>query len=128
MGRRCWLFSRQAYFDGLGTGLIAWPGTRIDSALEQSGPINVFAYRELGQHFPCFCRERIGNVCPVPFLAHRSLNAREYIVNLKGVAVSSVCYYSSILNECSSFAVGSVTCISDLIWLAKLMYERGEPW
>lgn len=39
----------------------------------------------------------------VAFLAYGSLNAREYIVNLNGVAVSSVCYYTSVSNECSSF-------------------------
>ena len=64
----------------------------------------------------------------VAFLAYGSLNAREYIVNLNGVAVSSVCYNTSVSNECSSFALSSVTSIPDLIWLAKVMYDRGEPW
>ena len=54
----------------------------------------------------------------VAFLAYGSLNAREYIVNLN----------TSVPNECSSFALGSVTSIPDLIWLAKVMYDRGEPW
>jgi hypothetical protein len=64
----------------------------------------------------------------VAFLAYGSLNAREYIVNLNRVAVSSVCYYTSVPNECSSFTPGSITGIPDLIWLTKLMYDRGESW
>lgn len=61
----------------------------------------------------------------VAFLAYGFLNARESIVNLKGVAVSPVCYNTSVPNECS-FPLGSVTRISDLVWLTKLRYDRGE--
>lgn len=57
-----------------------------------------------------------------------ALSVREYIVNHNGGAMSSVCYNTSVSNECSSFALSSVTSIPDLIWLAKVMYDRGEPW
>src|SRR5215472_5156553 len=72
--------------------------------------------------------EIIGLSYQVAFQAYGSLNAREYIVNLIGVAVSSVCYYTSVPNECSSFTPGSVSGIPDLNWLATLMYDRGESW
>lgn len=45
---------------------------------------------------------------------------REYIVNLNGGAVSSVCYNASVSNECSSLALGSVT-----IWpVLGMLFQR----
>src|SRR5258708_37258991 len=38
-----------------------------------------------------------------------ALSVREYSVNHNGVAMSSVCYNTSVSNECSPFALGSVT-------------------
>jgi hypothetical protein len=57
-----------------------------------------------------------------------ALSVREFIVNLNGGEVSSICYNTSVSNDCSSFAVGSIAILTDLIWLAAPMYRRGKPW